>query len=96
MVWNCTDRLGQSSVSHIEVCTRYTTALWGALHYNDISLPPKAKWPPGVEPPPTSPSSDYLPPSKHIEGDKTPSGKKAEKESEVSMTSCIPDQNFCP
>ncbi|KAF7799633.1 hypothetical protein EIP86_010871 [Pleurotus ostreatoroseus] len=41
--------LGESAVSHLELCTRYTTTMWDWLHENSTKLPSRNKWPPGVE-----------------------------------------------
>jgi len=66
--------------------------MWGWLHDNNVKLPLRAKWPPGVEPVGTL--APTLPPAKSVSGetdpmlsgDKATAGKKAPEKEEVSVS----------
>ncbi len=68
-------------MSHIELCTRYTTTMWGLLHESSAKLPSRTKWPPGVELP-------GLPTTEAASADKAPGKKGSDKETEVCVRHC--------
>ncbi|KAI0345170.1 hypothetical protein BDW22DRAFT_1325503, partial [Trametopsis cervina] len=81
-------RTGDLAVSKIELGVRYTSTVWSWLHSDEANLPPPARWPTGVRPPPSALVADQSGSGKGGEEpmatDRPSSGKKSpEKEGEV-------------
>ena len=66
-------------MSHLELCTRYTTTMWDWLHENNTKLPSRNKWPLGVELPGLTSAKD----AETANVGKAPSKKTPDKEPEV-------------
>ncbi|KAI0709243.1 CTLH/CRA C-terminal to lish motif domain-containing protein [Earliella scabrosa] len=56
-------RAKRPTISRIELYTRYTATVWGMLHDQGITVPPRSAWPAGVSLPPRSPSSQDTKPA---------------------------------
>ncbi len=78
-------------MSKIELGVRHTSVVWDWLNVNDVTLPPTAKWPPGVQQfiASLASSSQGAESSNAMMTDSVPGKKSPDKEGEVCLFSSV-------